>query len=109
MLDHISRPGAPQSDYLSRREYVTRSDIAHFVRRNAVIIVGSILISFALAGLYVLLAQPIFTARVELLIDPTPFQTAASALRLRGMSTCSIVLSSRLKSRCCDRKGSRSS
>ena len=70
MLDHTSRQKRRNESSLSRREYVTRSDIAHFVRRNAATIVGSILVSIAAAALYVLLAQPLFTARVQLLIDP---------------------------------------
>jgi polysaccharide biosynthesis transport protein len=71
MLDLTSRPVAPEREHAYlRHEYVTRRDIAHFVRRNASTIVGSILVSLAAAALYVLLAQPLFTARVQLLIDP---------------------------------------
>jgi capsular exopolysaccharide synthesis family protein len=71
MLDLTSRPAAPEREHAYlRREYVTRSDIAHFVRRNASTIGRSILVSLAAAVLYVLLAQPLFTARVQLLIDP---------------------------------------
>ncbi len=71
MLDLASRPVAPEREHAYlRREYVTRSDIAHFVRRNAAAIVGSILVSLAAAALYALLAQPLFTARAQLLIDP---------------------------------------
>ena len=71
MLDLTSQPAAPEREHAYlRQEYVTRSDIAHFVRRNASTIVGSILVSLAAAALYVLLAQPLFTARVQLLIDP---------------------------------------
>lgn len=71
MLDLTSRPAAPEREHVYlRREYVTRSDIAHFVRRNASTIGRSILVSLAAAVLYVFLAQPLFTARVQLLIDP---------------------------------------
>src|ERR1700730_17984391 len=71
MLDLTSRPAAPEREHAYlRHEYITRSDIAHFVRRNASTIVGAILVSLAAAALYVFLAQPLFTARVQLLIDP---------------------------------------
>jgi capsular exopolysaccharide synthesis family protein len=69
MLEHTSRAETPQREHLFRREYVTRSDIAHLVRRNASTIAGSILVCLTAAALYVLLAQPMFTAHAQLLID----------------------------------------
>ena len=69
MLDLTSRPQVPEYSYL-RREYLTRSDIAHFIRRNARTIAASILLSLAAAALYLALAQPIFTAHTQILIDP---------------------------------------
>ena len=70
MLEHASRAETPQREQLFRREYVTRSDVAHFIRRYASTIVGSILLCLTAAALYVLLTQPMFTAHAQLLIDP---------------------------------------
>ena len=72
MLDFASRSSLPLTDreFAYRRQYITRSDIAHFIRRNAKSIAVPILIGIAAAALYLLLAPPIYTARAQLLIDP---------------------------------------
>lgn len=69
----------PQREQLLRREYVTRSDIANLIKRNASTIIRSILAFVAAAAVYVLLAQPLFTAHTQLLIDPKVPQALAKS------------------------------
>jgi len=51
-------------------EFIGHADIIRFVRRHLWIIIGSPLIMVAAAFVYVLVTDPIFTARAQILIDP---------------------------------------
>lgn len=54
--------------------YITIADILSFVRRYFLIIAAGVLLGGLLAGLYVSTATPLFTARAQLLIDPSSTQ-----------------------------------
>lgn len=69
MLDTVSR-SVSERDNSFRREYVSRSDIAHFVRRNLAWVLTPVAVGLVVAVIYLLLALPAYTARTQLLIDP---------------------------------------
>lgn len=58
------------------QEFISISDIASFVRQYSPTICLALIAGIGLALAYVLLAQPIFTARAELIIDPKMTQVA---------------------------------
>lgn len=88
MLETVSRVGLDHEPGY-RREYVSRSDIAHFIRRNFLSVLVPLFGGLLVALLYVLLVAPTFTARTQLLIDPKTPQ----ALR-DGLGEASLALDS---------------
>jgi len=73
MLDHTSLANLERQQTKRAsdgHEFLGYADIAQFVKRNRTTILGSPLITIVGAILYILVTDPIFTARAQILIDP---------------------------------------
>ena len=73
MLDHTSLANLERQQTKRASdgsEFIGYADIAQFVKRNRTTILGSPLITIVGAILYILVTDPIFTARSQILIDP---------------------------------------
>lgn len=53
-----------------RAEFVSYSDVVHFIRQYSLTIATSIFITVACVILFISVTQPIYTARTEIIIDP---------------------------------------
>ena len=51
-------------------EFVSYSDVVHFIRQYSLTIATSIFITVACVILFISVTQPIYTARTEIIIDP---------------------------------------
>jgi capsular exopolysaccharide synthesis family protein len=71
---HRSRARGELDQFFYEPEHITYSDIVSFFRRYFLIIAGSAAIAGTLGALYVLTSTPLYSARVELLIDPSATQ-----------------------------------
>jgi succinoglycan biosynthesis transport protein ExoP len=71
---HRSRARGELDQFFYEPEHITYSDIVAFFRRYFLIIAGSAAIAGTLGILYVLTSTPLYSARVELLIDPSATQ-----------------------------------
>jgi capsular exopolysaccharide synthesis family protein len=56
---------------LAESEYINFDDIKRFIKRYALTIASSMLVALVLATLYVLFAVPLYTARAQIVIDPS--------------------------------------
>lgn len=76
MLDHVSAPASPTSSVIEDRPpgpgsiFNSLEGIVHFLIRNLHTLGVSTGVAVLLAIVYVLTAQPIFTAQTQLLLDP---------------------------------------
>jgi capsular exopolysaccharide synthesis family protein len=74
MLHSTPRPGLPRERedvFLhSEPDYISFVDISRFLRRSSVRIGGFLALALGVAALYVATAQPTYTARTQILIDP---------------------------------------
>jgi capsular exopolysaccharide synthesis family protein len=75
MLHSTPRPGLPRDRedvFLhSEPDYISFLDISRFLRRSRLLIGGFLALAIGLAALYVATAQPTYTARTQILIDPS--------------------------------------
>ncbi len=78
MLDRPSgyrvQPSREALDPPVEREFLSLKEIGSFTRRYAHTIIGMVIAAMLAAAVYVTLAEPIYTARLQLIIDPKTAQ-----------------------------------
>jgi capsular exopolysaccharide synthesis family protein len=74
MLQRVSSPATARQQIVrpspGAREFISHQDIAGFLRHNFWPLVVSLSVGTLGAVVYIMLAEPLFTARTQLLIDP---------------------------------------
>ena len=67
-------------------DYISFADVSRFLRRNRLLILGSLAIAIAFAFFYIATAQRTYTARSQILIDPNATELVRDPSPIQGRS-----------------------